>query len=109
MSKLIEILSKKYWYKCFENMQHTTAIIAESEDKKGYVIYFFGGACCTTTQESFDEIYYESFEEAQKDLGYNGFRSGKEDKDGCFKLTPPVYKGTKEDHRIYSSGKYWKR
>lgn len=104
----IEINSDDYWMKVVDFLQENWALIEKKNDK--YVVYFLASDYKTLTKV-FDQITFETLEDAQKSLLFNGFNLYSESKEFQKMTGTPVKPFRIADHpngKIYSSGKYWK-
>jgi len=96
--------STDYWFKIVEFLQQNWAVI-EPNDSDACRVYFFGD-----TSGVFDQLDFESIEEAEKALIRNGFRKYDDDKKAqefIAKPHPPFRKPPHPNGPIYSSGKFW--
>jgi len=101
----IVINSTDYWVKIVEMLQQNWALIEYIQNSK-YKVYFI-----SDDSTVFDEIYFDSYEEAEKGLRRNGFEKYKDEKRLHTFLIPPkspFREGKHPNGPIYSSGKYWR-
>ncbi len=104
MEDIIEIKSREYWFKVVEMLQQNWALIDESDDG-GCKVYFIGD-----TSGVFDEMEFQSLDEASSALRRNGFALYAEDKKAQEFIVPPeppFHRRTHPNGPIYSSGRFW--
>jgi hypothetical protein len=100
----VKITSRQYWFKIVEFLQQNWALIDPTE--RGVIVYFFGD-----TSGVFDEISFNSQQEAEAALRRNGFRLYTEDAKVHEFIAAPNAPFTRRPHSngpIYSSGRYWR-
>ena len=105
MEEQVNIQSREYWFKVVEMLQQNWALIDESKEGS-CVVYFVGD-----TSGVFDEMEFQSKDEAEYALRRNGFARYKEDKRAQEFITPPEPPFHYRQHPngpIYSSGRFWK-
>ena len=105
MSEQFNFQSTDYWFKIVDFLQQNWAVI-ESNDSGTCVVYFFGD-----TSGVFDQLDFNSIEEAEIALTRNGFRKYADDKKAqefIAKPQPPFHQQPHPNGPIYSSGKYWR-
>lgn len=108
MNEEIKIDNDDYWYKVVGFLQENWALIEKKNDK--YVVYFLMSDYRKLTKV-FDQIAFETSEEAQKSLLFNGFRLYSKDDEFQKIAGPPVKPFIVGEHpngKIYSSGRFWK-
>lgn len=94
-----------YWFKVVEFLQTNWALVDEQPDGSAHV-WFIGD-----TSGVFDEMYFESLEQAVEGLVANGFDLYSENQKAQTFLKPPPRPFRTESHPngpIYSSGRFWK-
>ena len=104
MEESVEIKSRDYWFKVVEMLQQNWALIDSLPD--GVCNVFFVG----DTSGIFDEIRFDSIDEAYKSLRRNGFAKYSDDKKAqgfIYPPEPPFYRSIHPNGPIYSSGRYW--
>ena len=102
----VVILSRVYWFKVVDMLQHNWALIDELGEGQGVKVFFFGD-----TSGVFDYMQFASKSEAEVALRRNGFAKYSEDKQAQNFITqpePPFYEKTHPNGPIYSSGKFWR-
>lgn len=95
--------SKNPWIKIVGMLQQNWALIIKQKNK--VLIVFFDDFCGI-----FDEIAYDSVEDAKQSLTRNGFSLFNEDKEVQSFVSTPQGKFHEITHingKIYSSGRYW--
>ena len=100
----IKIKSREYWFKIVEFLQQNWALIDPTET--GVIVYFLGD-----TSGVFDEILFDSQQEAEVALRRNGFRLYADDPKAHEFIAVPDAPFTRRPHPngpIYSSGRYWR-
>ena len=108
MNEEIKIDNDEYWFKVVAFLQENWALIEKKNDK--YVVYFLMSDYITITKV-FDQITFETLEDAQKSLMFNGFRLYSKDEEFQDIAGPPIKPFTIGEHpngKIYSSGRFWK-
>jgi len=103
MEEELDIKSTDYWFKVAEFLQQNWGVIESTES--GCTVYFFGD-----TAGVFDQIDFQSIQEAEEALRRNGFaRYGEDTKAQEFiaKPKPPFRRRPHPNGPIYSSGRYW--
>lgn len=106
MEKIIEISSKDYWFKVVEMLQQNWALIDKLPDSIGCTVYFIHDASGV-----FDQMQFNSEEEAHQALTRNGFARFAEDLSAHKFIAPPLPPFTEANHPngpIYSSGRFWR-
>ena len=91
------------WFKIVEMLQHNWAVVIE--DEGAVVVVFYGDTCGV-----FDELQFNSLDEATNALLRNGFRKYKEDERAQGFIALPQGDFRVQEHpggRIYSSGRFW--
>lgn len=104
MSDTVSIESRDYWFKVIEMLQQNWALIDAVED--GVTVYFV-----SDTSGVFDQISFDSVDDAKASLSENGFRRFADDPRAASFLEPPIPPFTPQPHPngpIYSSGRFWK-
>lgn len=105
MKEIIEIKSRDYWFKVVEMLQQNWALIDETNNG-GFKVYFIGD-----TSGVFDEMVFQSYDEASTTLKRNGFALYSEDKKAQEFIVPPkppFYHSSHPNGPIYSSGRFWR-
>ncbi len=100
----VKILSRQYWFKIVEFLQQNWALIDSSD--RGVIVYFFGD-----TSGVFDELAFDSQDEAEAALRRNGFDLYEDDTAAHEFIAAPAAPFTRRPHPngpIYSSGRFWK-
>ena len=107
-AEFIEINNPDLWVKVVAFLQHNWAVIEEKEIGQ-FKILFFGDL-----SEVFDELDFESLNEAMEALLRNGFGRWDEEnerfKEGIPKPKLPLYINKRvapSNKGVYSSGRYW--
>jgi hypothetical protein len=91
------------WFKVVEFLQQNWAVIVENSDSA--LVVFYGDTCGV-----FDEIHFNTREEAEIALCRNGFSRYQEDIDSQEFIGLPDGSFHESQHPngpIYSSGRYW--
>ena len=104
MTDLVEIASEDFWVKVVEMLQQNWALI-EPTPSGSVCVYFIGD-----TSGVFDEITFQSEDDAINALRRNGFSRYADDEKLQSFLHPPSAPFHRQLHPngpIYSSGKYW--
>jgi hypothetical protein len=96
-------LARDPWFKVVDFLQHNWAVVIErSED---VLVVFYGDTCGV-----FDEISFESREQAEQALNRNGFSRYQDDRQAQQFIGLPEGDFSERPHpngRIYSSGHFW--
>jgi len=103
MEEVVDIKNTDYWFKVVDFLQHNWGVIEETGS--GCIVYFFGD-----TAGVFDQLSFQSGEEAKEALRRNGFARYAEDKQAqefIAKPSPPFHKQPHPNGPIYSSGRFW--
>jgi hypothetical protein len=106
MDKIVEILSREYWFKVVEFLQQNWALIEPSQSGNSYVAYFIGD-----TSGIFDQIEFSEITEAERQLRINGFSKYEDDEEAKQFIVPPpppFHRSSHPNGAIYSSGRFWK-
>ena len=107
MSDTVEIQSRDYWVKVVEMLQQNWALIETGEAaSSGARVFFIGD-----TSGVFDEMSFQSGDDAVHALRKNGFRRYADDLDLESFIGPPKPPFRRSEHPngpIYSSGRYWR-
>lgn len=101
----VEISSRDYWFKVVEMLQQNWALI-DSQPDGSCVVYFIGD-----TSGVFDQLTFDSIEQAIEGLSNNGFSRYEADERAKKFIAPPVPPFRKHEHPngpIYSSGRFWR-
>jgi hypothetical protein len=105
MTVAVDIKASDYWVKVVEFLQQNWALI-EPTTSSGVRVYFAGD-----TSGVFDELSFNSEEEAIQALKRNGFRHYASDEKLQSFLHPPLppfHQAPHPNGPIYSSGQFWK-
>ena len=100
---MINIESTDYWLKTVGFLQNNWAVIEKIDTS--YKVYFFGD-----TSGVFDQLDFNSADEAKVALLRNRFVRYEDDKESQGFISKPRGRLYKKDHpngAIYSSGRYW--
>ena len=100
----IEIVSRDYWFKIVEFLQHNWALVDVTD--AGVQVWFIGDPSGV-----FDSLRFATVDEATVGLRRNGFRRFDEDSRAQSFLSPPRPPFRRSPHPngpIYSSGRFWK-
>lgn len=104
MLETIDIKSRAYWFKVVEMLQQNWALIEEVNSNQ-YRIYFI-----SDTSGVFDEMNFNSLDDAISSLERNGFRLYSKNGAESMYLNPPEPPFQRREHpngKIYSSGMFW--
>jgi hypothetical protein len=102
-TKIPAAVAEDPWFKVVDMLQQNWAVILE-EDVEVLVV-FYGDTCGV-----FDELRFDSSDEAKAALLKNGFRKYKEDERAQGFIALPQGSFQVKEHpngRIYSSGRFW--
>ena len=92
------------WFKTVDMLQHNWAVVMQ--EKSSILVVFYSDTCGV-----FDELRFNSSDEAADALRRNGFRKYKEDERSQGFITLPQGDFEIREHpngRIYSSGRFWR-
>lgn len=104
MKETVSIKSNDFWVKVVEMLQQNWALI-EKNPEGGVCVYFIGD-----TSGVFDELSFQSTDEAVGALQRNGFKLFADDAKLQSFLRPPEPPYHRQPHPngpIYSSGRFW--
>jgi hypothetical protein len=104
--QIVEIKSRDYWFKIVEMLQQNWALVDELRDGSCMVFFMHDASGV------FDQMEFQSKQEAFRQLKNNGFSRFDEDKEVCQFIAPPKPPFRIDAHpkgAIYSSGRYWQR
>ena len=104
MDKNVEIKSREFWFKVVGMLQQNWALIDKLNNDKCKVYFIDDGS------GFFDEMEFQSVEEASSALKKNGFALYGEDKkaqDFIAPPKPPFHRRPHPNGPIYSSGRFW--
>jgi hypothetical protein len=103
--KLIDILSRDYWFKPLDNQQINWSLI-DDHAGNSYTAYFFH-----ELSGVFDRLTFPSRAQAESALRYNGFwrLSDCPEIEQSAVPSPPFHEDTHWKGPIYSSGRFWHR
>lgn len=96
-------LEEDPWFKVVEFLQQNWAVILNTGT--GSLVVFYGDTCGV-----FDEIAFETEQDAEEALKRNGFRKYREDPQAAEFITIPKGEFHQRPHpngRIYSDGRFW--
>ena len=105
MIKTVDIKNDDFWVKVVEMLQQNWALV-EPTPSAGVCVYFIGD-----TSGVFDEITFQSEDDAINALRRNGFtRYADDEKLQSFlhPLSAPFHRDQHPNGPIYSLGRYWK-
>ena len=100
----VQIESRDYWFKTVEFLQQNWALMDTTAENM-IKVFFFNDAAGV-----FDELDYESLDEATRSLTRNGFELYSEHvvaQDFLVKPEPPFHRQYHPNGEIYSSGRHW--
>jgi hypothetical protein len=99
----INIQSRDYWFKIVDFLQQNWALIDAVAENAS--VRFIGD-----DSGVFDQMEFESLQEAEQALGRNGFQRFSSHPDAASFLAPPQPPFRRRPHPngpIYSSGRFW--
>lgn len=103
---IVEIKSRDYWVKIVEMLQQNWALI-DSEGDESVRVFFFHDLSGV-----FDEMTFQTREEACMQLRWNGFERLIDNKElrefFRYPPEPPFWRAEHPNGRIYSSGRFWR-
>jgi hypothetical protein len=103
--KPVEIISKYFWVKVVEMLQHNWALIDKDLDSGDCTVFFIHDLSGV-----FDRLRFSSMEDAFRALRRNGFHRFNDDKEAQQSIVPPHPPFFEDQHPngpIYSSGRFW--
>lgn len=103
--KPVEIISRDFWIKIVEMLQHHWALIDDDPDSGSCTVFFIHDLSGV-----FDRLRFASKQDAFRALRRNGFGRFTEDNESQKFIAPPhppFYEDQHENGPIYSSGRFW--
>ena len=102
MKEIMNIQNTDYWFKVLQFLKQNWALIDDAPDG-GVTVYFIHN-----DSGVFDQMSFDSLNEAILALRRNGFRQHDKKADKFFIPPPPLfYKVEHPNGPIYSSGRFW--
>jgi hypothetical protein len=97
-------IARDPWFKVVDFLQHNWAVVIERADD--ILVVFYGDTCGV-----FDEMSFQSSDQAEQALKRNGFARYRDDHEAQQFIGLPEGEFSEHPHpngRIYSSGQFWK-